>query len=116
CGLRRDLAFAVCGLATDESLIALDNPICAAERARIRDAKLSHGLANAVPEEPCSLQAALEGALKLPGADALLRGAKQVDSLEPHPHRDVAGFEHGADLDGEGLAASVTLAKTDPVG
>jgi hypothetical protein len=115
CGLRRDLAFAVCGLATDESLVALDNLICAAERAGIGDAKLSHGLADAMSEEPRGLQAALEGALELAGADALLRRAEQIDRLEPHPHRDVAGLEHGADLDGEGLATGVTLAEAETV-
>ena len=115
-GLRWDLAFAVSGLAADESLIALDNLICTAERARTGNAKLSHGLSDAMAKEPRGFQAALESALKLAGADPLFRGAEQVDRLKPHPHRDVAGFEHGADLDGEGLTTGVAFAEADTVG
>jgi hypothetical protein len=51
----------------------------------------------------------------LAGADALLRRAKQVDSLEPHAHGNVAGLEHGADLDGKGLATGITLAEAETV-
>jgi hypothetical protein len=116
CGLRRDLAFAVSGLATDESLVALDNLICAAERTGAGDAEFSHGLADAMPEEPRGFQAALEGALELAGADPLFRGTEQIDRLEPNPHWNVAGLEHGADLDGERLAAGVTLTETDAIG
>lgn len=113
--LGRNLALAVRGLAADESLIALDNLIRAAERAGINP-EIAHCLANTMPEEPGSFQTAIEGALKLAGADAFFRRTEQIDGLEPNPHRHVAGLKHGADLDGEGLAASVALAKANPVG
>src|SRR6266404_6086645 len=115
-GLGRDLAFAVRGLSTDESLVALDNLICAAKRTGSGDAKLGHGFANAMPEEPRGFQTALERALKLTSADTLFRRAEQVNSLEPHSHWHMARLENGADLDGERLAARVALAETNPVG
>jgi hypothetical protein len=114
--LWRDLAFAVRSLSADESFVAFNDLICAAERTRGRDTKFSHGLADAMPEEPRGFQTALKGALKLAGADPLFRGTEQIDRLEPNPHGNVAGLEYRADLDGEWLAASVTLAETDAIG
>ena len=52
-----------------------------------RNTKVGHGLPDAMPEEPCGFQPALQGSLKLAGADALLRRTEQVDGLEPRPHR-----------------------------
>jgi hypothetical protein len=115
-GLGWDLAFPVCGLAANESLIALNYLICTAERTRSGYTKLGHRFADAMPEEPRCFQPTLKGTLKLAGADALLRGAKQIDRLKPHSHWNVAGLEHSFDLHGEWLAADITLAEPDAIG
>jgi hypothetical protein len=70
-----------------------------------------HGLADAMAQEPRSLHAAIEHPLNLPGADAFLAGAHQVDDLQPQMQRQMAGFENGAHADSERLLAAIALAK-----
>ena len=41
--------------------------------------------------------------VKLVGANALLAGRDQEDSLKPEPHRDIADLENSFHLDGERL-------------
>src|SRR5258705_10514720 len=59
--------------------------------------------------EPRGFESAAKGAVKLVAANALLAGRHQEDRLQPMAHGDVAGFEDGANLHGEGLAALVAL-------
>jgi len=116
-GLWRHVVFPVACFAADVGLIGLDYLVLSAQRSTVgANTEIGHCLAHAMPEEPSGFQSTLKGALKLAGADPLFRGTEQIDSLEPYPHRDMAGLEHGSDLDGEWLAAGVTLAETDAVG
>lgn len=61
-------------------------------------------------------QRGAERVREMVGADLALPQANQADRLEPHVHRNVAGFEHRADLDREGFAAPVALVDADPGG
>ena len=110
------MPFRFARLAADKGFVGFDNLICTAERAGIEMPRSRHRLADAMPEEPRGFQPASEGALKLAGRDALFRRTEQVDRLQPYPHRHMAQLEHGADFDGERLAAGVALIKTDAVG
>ena len=56
--------------------------------------------------EPCRLVRDLQGAVQLVGAYAFLRGAHEIDALEPQIQFDVARLKDGAHGDGE-LAAAV---------
>ena len=47
--------------------------------------------------------------MKLVGAHALLAGGQQVRSEKPLVERDLGALEHGANGDGELLAAGVAL-------
>jgi hypothetical protein len=69
----------------------------------------AHGFAQAVRHEPCSFQGHTQGPAKLVAANALLTGGQQIHCLQPKPHRDVAIFEHGPNLNGERLTALVAL-------
>ena len=101
-------------LAANVGFVDFDHLARAAERAS--DFQVSHCLADAMPEEPRGFHAALKGPLKLAGRNAFLGRAEQIDGLQPYPHRNMARFEHSADLDGKGLAACVALAEANPVG
>ena len=68
-----------------------------------------HGFADSVAHEPSGLQGNAQSPMQLIGADALLAAGYQEDSLKPEIHRDMAGFENGANLDGKGLAAVIAL-------
>jgi hypothetical protein len=74
-----------------------------------RKAACAHGLTDAMRNEPRGLESAAQGTVKLVRANALLRGRKQEDRLQPKMHGDVAGFEDSPNLHGEGLAALVAL-------
>ena len=54
--------------------------------------------------------------MKLVRTDAFLAGTHQVDGLQPMVHFHMAGLKDGADFDGEGLAALVTLLGADAGG
>ncbi len=112
-GLFRDAVLAVLCATANEGFVSLNDLVLTAKRAAvITDAEIGHSLADAMPEEPRGFHPALEGALQLADANALLAGAHQVDRLEPHAKRHVAGFHDGAHLDSERLAAGVALAET----
>ena len=66
--------------------------------------------------EPCGLEGAAKGAVKLVAADARLAGRHQEHRLQPMAHRYVACLEHGANLHSERLAALVALVSADPGG
>lgn len=87
---------------------------CTTIRAERDHVAFTHRLADAVRHEPSSFDRDTQGALELIRADALLAGSDQEDGLEPVPHGDVRGLENGAHLDGERLAAGVTLVDADP--
>jgi hypothetical protein len=64
-------------------------------------------------DEPAGLDIDAEHASKLVRAKALLRGAHDVDRLQPDVQRHVARFEDGPDLDSKGFAAGVALVNPD---
>ena len=68
-----------------------------------------HGFADAVRHEPSRLVGDAEHAVQLVGADALLARHEQVHCQQPLVQRNLAALEHGADGDGELLAAIVAL-------
>ena len=72
----------------------------------------SHGVADTMAKEPCGFHAAAEHALKLPGRNAFLTGAKQMNGLQPEPERQLGFLENGTHADSKGLAALVALAQT----
>ena len=45
-----------------------------------------YGFPDAVPEEPSGFHGAAKGAVKLPGRDALLAAAHEVEGLQPDVH------------------------------
>ena len=100
-------------LATDVGLVNLHHSALATHGLH---GEAGHGLTYAVREEPGRLQADAQGAVKLIGADAFLRGTHQINRLKPLVHLDMAGLEHGTHADGERLAASVALVEADPGG
>ena len=53
-----------------------------------------HGLADTMPEEPRGLHAAIEHPLNLPGRNAFLAGAHEVDDLQPKVQRQMRGLEN----------------------
>ena len=100
-----------CGLAglrglRQIGLVGFHGRSCAAHLARIR---WGHCVANPVPHEPSGLHPHAQGALKLPGADAFLGRAHQVDRLKPIAKRCVAVLEDRAHLHSKGLTALVAL-------
>lgn len=110
---RRDVVLSIARLAANVGFVGFDDPVLTAERAAVvADTEISHCLSDAMAEEPSRFHAALEGALKLAGADALLAGAHQVDSLQPHTQWHMARFHDGADFDRKGLAAGIALTET----
>jgi hypothetical protein len=90
--------------------VGLDGLTFAADRAAV----VLYSLPDAMAQEPGGFHAAAKHSLKLPGADAFLAGAHQVDDLEPQVQRQVAGFEDGAHADSERLLAGVALAEAGP--
>ena len=66
-------------------------------------------LANSMGHEPRRLEGNPQSPVKLVGADALFGRADHVDCDQPVAHLDMAGFEDGPHLDGEGLAAGVAF-------
>ena len=114
--LGRNLALAVCRLATNEGLVAFDNLICAAERIGRINSEFSHCLSDAVSEEPRGFQTTAEGSMKLTGGDALFRRAKQVDRLKPDMHRDMAGLKYRPHPHRERLAARAAVPQAGPRG
>lgn len=59
--------------------------------------------------EPGGFEGHAQGPVKLVGADALLAGGNQEDSLQPEMQLDVAGLEDGSNLDGKGLPAGIAF-------
>jgi len=68
-----------------------------------------HSVAQAVHHEPGRLVGDARHTVHLVGADALLGGTEKESSHQPFVRRNVAALKHGADHDGELLAASVAL-------
>lgn len=92
-------------------IVGLDRLAFAANRPALVGV---HHFANAVAQVPCRFEAATEHSLKLPGGNAFLRSAKQVDGLQPRPQRQMAILEnrtlaHRKDR----AAAGVALAQPD---
>ena len=111
----RRLIGAVSGLTSNESLVALDELAFAAKRpAIVAESEIGHRFADTVREEPRGLQADAENAVQLVGTHAFLAGCHQVHRLQPDMQLHMAGLEHSADLDGEGLPAGVALIHADP--
>lgn len=73
-------------------------------------------MANPMTHEPCGFHTNPKGALKLAGADAILRRVHEIHGLKPESQRGVACFENGSNFDSEGLAAFVALTKADTGG
>jgi hypothetical protein len=70
-----------------------------------------HDEPDTVAKVPGGFHAAAKHPLKLAGRNAFLRGAQQMDGLQPQPQRQMAVLENGADPHGEGLPAGVALAQ-----
>jgi hypothetical protein len=68
-----------------------------------------HSQPDPVTKEPSGLHAAIKHALDLPGRDAFLAGAKQMDDLQPQMQRQVAILKNRPHADCEGLLAGVAL-------
>jgi hypothetical protein len=79
-------------------------------------AVILHGFADAMPQEPSGLHAAIEHPLNLASADAFLAGTHQMDDLKPEVKRQMAGFEYGAHADGERFLADVAFAESGTSG
>jgi hypothetical protein len=62
-----------------------------------------------VAKEPRGFHAATEHPLNLPGRDAFLAGAHEMDDLQPKPQRQMGRLEDGPHSHGKGLAALVAL-------
>jgi hypothetical protein len=60
-------------------------------------------------QEPSGFEAAANNAMNLPGADALLAAANQIDDLQPYPKRHMAALKNTAHAHGKRLAASIAL-------
>ncbi len=86
--------------------ISLNDRAAATEQAAV---VVLHRLTNPVRHEPCRFQGNAKSAMQLVRTDSLLARRDQENGLEPQVHLDVAGFENGADLHGERLAAVITL-------
>jgi hypothetical protein len=82
-----------------------------AEFARVW--RWSHGEPDAMAEVPCGLHAAAKHPLKQARRDAFLAGAKQVDSLEPHPQGKVTILENRT-LAHRKVRATAGVALTQP--
>lgn len=117
---KRDHSLLWCGLpigaitstAADEGFIAFDELTFAAERCLRRN--VDHCFAEAMRQKPCGLNGNAEDTGELMGAEALLAGRHQVNSLEPHVQLDVAGFEDSPDFDSERLPAGIAVVDADP--
>lgn len=72
----------------------------------------THGLTNAMGQEPRRLVLHFENAGQLVGADALLARYHQVNRLQHLVQRHAGMLENSADLDGELLAALATFFQT----
>lgn len=90
-------------------IVDFDGLAFAAHRAKV--AARCHHEANTVAKVPSGFHAAIEGALKLAGAEALLAGGNELDRLQPQMEREVAILENAADPYRKGLPASVALAQ-----
>ena len=80
---------------------------------RLTGTRRGHRKADTVPKVPRGFHAASKHPLKLPGADAFLAGAKQVDGLQPQVQRQVTILEDRTHAHGERLAAGVALAQAE---
>ena len=101
-------------LAAHVGLINFDGDASAPEPVREDAAIFGHGFADTMAKKPSGFHAAIEHALDLPGRDAFLAGAHQVDDLEPQVERQVAILEKRAHADREGLLAGVALVQPRP--
>ena len=68
-----------------------------------------HGKPDAMVKEPSGFHAAIEHPLNLPGRNAFVGAAKQVDDLQPQMQRKVAVLKQRAHAHREGLLAGVAL-------
>jgi hypothetical protein len=109
----RRFVSAVSGPSPDESLVSFNKHALAAERA---ETPFTHRLADTVSNEPTCFEIDAEDAAELICAKSLLGRAHKMHRLEPDVHRNVALFEDGADLDGEGLAAGIAFVDADAGG
>ena len=112
-----------CAAVTGSGVLALaDNRFRRLRRSCLRRrcgpdaAVVLHGLADAVRHEPSGLVGDAEHAVQLVGGHALLARCQQVRRQQPLVERDLATLEHGADRDGELLAAFVALVEAGAVG
>ena len=94
----------------DESFVYFYSPTTAAHE---RERAIAHGLADAMREEPRTLEGYPKGAVKLIARNSFFRRAKQVDRLQPQMQRNVRGLEDGFHAHGEGLPALVALVEAN---
>jgi hypothetical protein len=104
---------AISRFAANEGLISLDELAFAAERADAAHARIGHCFTDAMRQKPCGLQGDTKDSAQLVGAHTFFGRAEQVHCLQPYVQLDMAGFEDGADLDGERLAAGIALIDAD---
>jgi hypothetical protein len=100
------LALGCALLAPLQGLVNLDHATSTAHR---REVARTHRFADAMAHEPSRLEGDAQHPVKLVGANSLLAGTQERNSLQPHPHGDMAVLEDGPDLHGEGLAAVLAL-------
>jgi len=96
-------------------MIGAKVPILRSSTTKLRERRVPHCLADAVPEEPRSLKRNLQHPVKLVGANALLAGANKVDCLKPLVQRQVAFLKDRPDANGELLAAFLRTALVEAV-
>ena len=94
------------GRAAKFHIVDLDGLALAAHR---RVGAGVHCQPDTMAEEPRGFHAAIEHPLNLPGRDAFLGAAKQVDDLQPQMQRKMAVLEDRAHPHREGLLAGVAL-------
>jgi len=97
------------GLAPYVGFVNLDNPASATERLGEDTPILGHGFANAMAQKPCCFHAAAKHALNLPGRNAFLAGAHQVNDLQPQVQRQMRGFKDRAHPHRKGFLARIAL-------
>ena len=96
-------------LAAHVGFVDLNRDASAAKAIREDATVIGHGLTDTVAEEPSGFHAAIEHPLDLPGRNALLAGAKQMNDLQPQMQRQMAVLENRADPHREGLFAGVAF-------
>ena len=75
-------------------LVHFDGHASAAKPVSEYAAIFGHGFADTMPQEPSGFHAAIEHPLDLPGRNAFLATAKQMDDLEPEVEGQVAILEN----------------------